>query len=168
MSCSINWIQPATIQPTTAVQALAVDYNQRLLLLHRGPNIRSAKNVWSFPTGLHDIGETIYECAARELKEETGLEAKRAAFITLYENIAGDEGAEKQFHWVMVMVACLVADVTLYQNLEPDKHDELKIIDYQELNHAKFFQSHKFHKSFEDHARLHGADIVRAIEGFLR
>lgn len=52
------------------------------LLLGQRPTSQG-KHVWQFPGGHLDIGETVLECAAREVLEETGLVigfAKHAGF----------------------------------------------------------------------------------------
>ena len=46
----------------------------RLLLVKRGPGATRA-GLWSIPAGYVDYGEDIRRAAARELLEETGLEA---------------------------------------------------------------------------------------------
>ena len=45
----------------------------KILLIERG--LDPYKGYWAFPGGFMNIDETVEECAKRELKEETGLEA---------------------------------------------------------------------------------------------
>lgn len=45
----------------------------KILLIERG--LEPYKGYWAFPGGFMNIDETVEECARRELKEETGLEA---------------------------------------------------------------------------------------------
>lgn len=47
------------------------DSNKRLFLARRADN-----NEWSFPGGTLEVGETLEECAVRELREETGIVIK--------------------------------------------------------------------------------------------
>lgn len=144
------WKHPAV--PRHAVQMLVYDKNAKLILMHRSNNVRSARNVWSIPTGLHDIGETVRQTIERELLEECGLTALGHSLMGQYENIAGDPDAVKQYHWVLSIYAVEVEDVTKMVNVEPDKHDELKFIDINELkNSTKFLSEYKFHDSFQTH-----------------
>jgi ADP-ribose pyrophosphatase YjhB (NUDIX family) len=85
---SIRWKQPAV--PRHVVQAFIVDHNENLLLMHRSDKVKSAKNVWSIPTGTHELGESAPACLFREIKEEFDLEVKYTYLIDQYENIAGD------------------------------------------------------------------------------
>lgn len=57
------------------------EYNQ-LLLQKRADN-----GLWGYPGGSMELGESFEECAARELREETGLVAKE---LVHYMNISGD------------------------------------------------------------------------------
>jgi ADP-ribose pyrophosphatase YjhB (NUDIX family) len=54
----------------TATRILVHDDAGRLLLIRRADN-----GVWSVPAGAMELGESIAECAVRELWEETGLHA---------------------------------------------------------------------------------------------
>ena len=142
-----KWKQPAN--PRTAVQMMAVDLEGNLLVMHRSKNVRSAANCWSFPSGLHDIGETQEATAVRELEEEYGLTgALSAKQLLTYENIAGDLNAEEQYHWVISLYVVVFPTVTVAQNKEPEKHDEMKFVHYSEIGFGKFFEAHQFHPSF--------------------
>jgi ADP-ribose pyrophosphatase YjhB (NUDIX family) len=145
-----QWKYP--VVPRHAVQMLVYDKNKKFILMHRSNNVRSARNVWSIPTGLHDIGETVSQTIYRELIEECGLTALDYELLGQYENIAGDPDATKQYHWVLSIYAVQVEDVTKMVNVEPEKHDELKFLPVAELlDSVKFLNDYKFHRSFQGH-----------------
>jgi ADP-ribose pyrophosphatase YjhB (NUDIX family) len=50
------------------------------LLLHR----RSDSKLWALPGGVMDIGETIAQCAEREVEEETGLTVRAYRIVGIY------------------------------------------------------------------------------------
>jgi 8-oxo-dGTP pyrophosphatase MutT (NUDIX family) len=51
-------------------RAVVLDEQGRLLLIQRSDNHR-----WAIPAGAMELGESMQECAVRELWEETGLRA---------------------------------------------------------------------------------------------
>jgi ADP-ribose pyrophosphatase YjhB (NUDIX family) len=53
--------------------AAVIEADQVLLVAHQFPNQRRA---WLLPGGGVELGETVVEAAAREVQEETGLEAR--------------------------------------------------------------------------------------------
>ena len=60
--------------PAVTVDALVFGFDGtdlRLLLIERGKEPYAGK--WAFPGGFMEMDETVEECAARELEEETGL-----------------------------------------------------------------------------------------------
>jgi len=189
---STLWKQPAV--PRHVIQMLIVDDRGRFLLMHRSNNVRSARNVWSIPTGTHELGETIINCLARELKEEFHLEAKRVAILDQYENIAGDtdpppelieevrsktdltdEDAIKalaceymeQYHWVLTVYLVEVKDVTKAVNKEPDRHDQMIFPHLALLGAEDFLTTYKFHSSLHDRLFRIREDYLRAAKAFL-
>ena len=55
------------------------DEDGRVLLIRRSDNGR-----WAFPSGTMELGETVRDCAIRELREETGLVAGAVTPFGLY------------------------------------------------------------------------------------
>jgi ADP-ribose pyrophosphatase YjhB (NUDIX family) len=51
-------------------RTVVLDEQGRLLLIQRSDNRR-----WAIPAGAMELGESMQECAVRELREETGLHA---------------------------------------------------------------------------------------------
>jgi ADP-ribose pyrophosphatase YjhB (NUDIX family) len=71
--------------PGVGVAALVRDGDGRVLLVRRGPGMTMAGR-WCIPCGYVDYGEEIRAAAARELREETGLEVAVGAPIFVASN----------------------------------------------------------------------------------
>jgi ADP-ribose pyrophosphatase YjhB (NUDIX family) len=63
----------------TATRVVLHDGAGRLLLIRRSDN-----GVWSEPAGAMELGESIADCAVRELYEETGLRATAVTPFALH------------------------------------------------------------------------------------
>jgi len=60
---------------------------------------------WGFPGGAQELGETVFECARRELLEETGIVAEPTRVLTVVEAIRQDEAGKVMTHFTLVCVA---------------------------------------------------------------
>lgn len=167
---TIRWKPPAGPAPLHVVQMIPIDERGEFLVMHRSDKVRSAPSVWSFPSGLHDIGEDVTTACKRELFEEYGLEMIDHELIGVYENIAGDAPDREQYHWVIAMLMVLVSDVRTAVNREPDKHDQMLFLPFRELTRLEFYDEHRFHPSFDAWARSRKtrAMMLRAIMDLYR
>jgi ADP-ribose pyrophosphatase YjhB (NUDIX family) len=184
----MKWKDPAV--PRSVVQLLVLDSEGRILLMHRSNKVRSARNVWSIPSGLQEIGETLNDTAIRELKEEFNLSANRLQLLGYYENIAGDSESyckycdvpsgqlhmlgcqshehvqeqPQQYHWVITVLLACVDTLTTLVNNEPDKHDQVVIAPYTLLQEDNFLSQYKFHPTFTQFFNQYSKNIVNHIE----
>lgn len=188
-----QWKQPAV--PRSVVQVLPVDHQGNMLLLHRSNTVRSARNVWSIPTGTQEVGESLQDTIVREIQEEFNLTPLLMSLIGIYENIAGDKSYcslcnvesglthethcplhesepsqpyPEQYHWVINFYVIFVENITKDMiNKEPDKHDQVATIPYASFLDPSFFTTYNFHPTLTAFLTQHKEAICYHIQSTL-
>ena len=88
-----NAPKPNSIKPAAAVALF--DGDGRILLLRRKDN-----DKWTMPGGTMDFGESLGQCAVREVREETGFDIEISGLIGTYTDpnvlIAYSDGEVRQ------------------------------------------------------------------------
>ncbi len=102
--------------PRPAVGVVVVDGDKRILMVRRGKP--PAQGLWSVPGGSIELGETIFQCAKREVLEETGITCIPARICNAIDAIYRDKGGTVRFHYVIVYV------VAHYEKGEPCARDD--------------------------------------------
>jgi ADP-ribose pyrophosphatase YjhB (NUDIX family) len=120
--------------PFTVVSGFALNANGQFLILHRSDAVRSAKNCWALPSGLHVRGLSKEAQFCNELKEEFDLNPVIESCLDVgsYENIALTD----RFHWFIHVMAVYVHNLEDFVNREPDKHDQAKLMTLEDLEYV--------------------------------
>jgi 8-oxo-dGTP diphosphatase len=88
-------------------------------LIQRAQRVDEGK--WGFPGGSLETGETVTDCAERELREESGVEATALGVLTAYDYIRRDPDDRVRFHFTLI---CVVLDWRAGEGelREPESH----------------------------------------------
>jgi len=90
--------------PLVGVGAVVV-HQGRVLLVRRGRE--PLKGHWTVPGGVLEVGESLAEGVAREVKEETGLDVEPIELVELLDRIHREEGRVR-YHYVIADYLCRV------------------------------------------------------------
>lgn len=91
-------------KPRVGVGAIVI-HEDKVLLVKRAaePN----RGLWAIPGGTLKLGESMKECAAREILEETGVTVAVGDCIYVFDMIESDDAGRIRFHFVVVDFAAL-------------------------------------------------------------
>lgn len=97
-------------RPVVGVGGVVIE-NGRALLIRRGSE--PLLGQWSIPGGTLELGESLEQGVARELREETGLDVRVLELIEVFDRIFPQDGsapqgaaAKPRFHFVIVDYLC--------------------------------------------------------------
>ncbi len=87
------------------------------VVVRRGDNVLVVRRArpprqgeWSLPGGLQKLGETVFEAARREVREETGLETEITSVVDVVDFIDRDESGRIRFHYTLIDVAAIAPE----------------------------------------------------------
>lgn len=98
-------------------------------------------NCWGPPGGHLEFGESIEQCALRELQEETGLQGGAPHII----GITNDIFTEAQKHYVTVFTQ-VKYESGIIKNMEPEKCAEWRWFSWNDLPEKLFLSMQNFLK----------------------
>ena len=97
-------------RPVVGVGGVVIE-NGRALLIRRGSE--PLQGQWSIPGGTLELGESLQQGVARELREETGLEVRVLDLIEVFDRVfpydssaPHGRNAKPRFHFVIVDYLC--------------------------------------------------------------
>ena len=86
-------------KPVIGVGAI-VQKNGKILLVKRG--VEPSLGLWAIPGGTLKLGESMRQCAERELLEETGITAKAEECVYVFDFVERDAQGKIKYHFVVV------------------------------------------------------------------
>lgn len=93
-------------RPIIGVGAI-VQKDGKVLLVKRG--VEPSLGLWAIPGGTLHLGESLRECAERELLEETGITAKAEECVYVFDFVERDEQKKIKYHFVVFDFAATYA-----------------------------------------------------------
>ena len=96
---------------------------------------------WDLPKGKLDDGETIEECAVREVEEETGLrniQLGKLIGITHHSYLEKGKEIDKETHWFAM-------NVSSDQNLVPQTEEDILELKWVAENEVAEYLSNSYH-----------------------
>ena len=123
---------PAANSLVVAVAVVVLDEDGRVLMIERTDN-----GKWALPGGAQELGESVREAAARETREETGIDIEVSGVVGIYSDprhvIAYDDGEVRQEFSICLRGKAVGGATTTSDEsrtvrwVEPSELDELPI-----------------------------------------
>ena len=104
-----------------------VKYKNKILILKKSPDDWNYPSKWSFCSGFVKEFEAAEDTVIREIKEETGLNAK----ILKRGNLFEVEDKKKNKRWV---VTCFLCKVNSNKAILDHENTEFRWIDFKDIN----------------------------------
>ncbi|XP_045823468.1 nudix hydrolase 1 isoform X1 [Trifolium pratense] len=144
-----NGEQIASLLPAPRVAVVVFLLKDRSILLGRRRSSSVGDATFALPGGNLEFGESFEECAAREVKEETGLDLGqnyKIEYLTVTNNVFLDQ--PKKCHYVTIFMRVVLdpQDEQLVLNLEPEKCDGWDWFNWENLPQPLFWPLQKMLK----------------------
>jgi ADP-ribose pyrophosphatase YjhB (NUDIX family) len=86
------------------VGAIVVTADSRVVLVQRAAE--PLRGAWSLPGGVLELGESVVDGIAREVREETGLDVDVGPLMDVFEHVSTDAGGQVDYHFVVLDHLC--------------------------------------------------------------
>ncbi len=96
--------------PVAAVGGVVIDDGAVLLVRRAFP---PRQGEWSLPGGRLELGESLADGVAREVREETGLDVDVGVVVDVFDRVHRDEAGRIRYHFVIVDFLCRPCGGTL-------------------------------------------------------
>ena len=116
--------------------------------------MKGQKNCWQFPGGHLENGESVIECAYREVLEETGLKVKSLRHL----GFTDETFVMGQHQYITLLVSALYESGDA-ETLEPDKCEVWQWFDYPQLPAPLFKPIEIFMSQQDDLYMLHHTSV---------
>ncbi len=90
-------------RPIVGVGAVIVRDGRAVIVARATEPLRGQ---WSIPGGAVELGETVRQAAAREAREETGLEVEVGEVLEVFDSIYPDPDGRMRYHYVLIDFLC--------------------------------------------------------------
>jgi ADP-ribose pyrophosphatase YjhB (NUDIX family) len=101
----VNDSRQYPVLPVVGVGAVVVEGGKVLLVKRK---YEPLAGQWSIPGGGVEVGETLTDCVAREIREETGLDITVGPVVEVLDRIMRDDEGRVRYHFVLVDYLCWV------------------------------------------------------------
>nr|GMC53095.1 nudix hydrolase 2-like isoform X1 [Ipomoea batatas] len=159
----VHWLPTtASTIPANATHRVGVgafvmnEKNEVLVVQERSGQFRGT-GVWKFPTGVVDEGEDICNAAVREVKEETGIDAK---FVEI---LAFRQSHKSFFEKSDLFFVCMLQPLSFNIRIQEQEIEAAQWIPYEEYASQPFIQKHELLKYI---ANICSAKIQGYYSGF--
>nr|GMD53943.1 nudix hydrolase 2-like isoform X1 [Ipomoea batatas]GMD55236.1 nudix hydrolase 2-like isoform X1 [Ipomoea batatas] len=168
----VHWLPTtASTIPANATHRVGVgafvmnEKNEVLVVQERSGQFRGS-GVWKFPTGVVDEGEDICNAAVREVKEETGIDAK---FVEI---LAFRQSHKSFFEKSDLFFVCLLQPLSFDIRIQEKEIEAAQWIPYEKYASQPFIQKHELFKyianicSAKIHGKYSGFSAVSTVTSF--
>jgi 8-oxo-dGTP diphosphatase len=128
-------------RPKVGLGVYIINENNQLLLMKRAGSHGSG--TWCPPGGHLEFGESFFDCAKREAKEEVDLDILEIETVGMTNDIHLDE----QKHYITVHVKALKWSGAP-KNMEPEKCAEISWFDLDKLPAPLFLSNQNFFQEY--------------------
>ena len=105
-------------RPIVGVGAVVLNSAGQVLLARRGH--APLEGEWSLPGGAVEVGETLEEALAREIREETGVAVEVGPVIEVLDRVERAADGRVEYHFVIIDYLCHATDNRLVCGSDAD------------------------------------------------